>query len=187
MAGEVSTDREAVSPYFRDSLAQVGAYRDDVPRLAEPTIKKPFVRDAAGRRRAYSIVLGERRAEAMLYTIPCYDSEEYYSTWTQEQDDALIAKLGVVVDKLEKQGKLGPVARLMPTTTATSLRKGRETVVFDGPFAETKEQLLGFYVVECATLEEALEIAAELGRVSGSAGTFEVRPIASFHSGGATS
>ena len=53
----------------------------------------------------------------------------------------------------------------MPTTAATTLRKDREPpLVIDGPFAETKEQLLGFYVVDCATLEEALEIARELAR-----------------------
>ena len=120
----------------------------------------------------------------MLYAILCYDSEENYSAWTQAQDDELMARLGVVVEKLDKQGKLGPTARLMPTTTATSLRKGRETVVLDGPFAETKEQLLGFYVVECVSLEEALEIAGELGQASLTTGTFEVRPIRSLHAGG---
>ena len=119
----------------------------------------------------------------MLYAILCYDSEELYSTWTQAQDDALMARLRVVMDKLESQGRLGPCARLMPTTTATSLRKGRETMVYDGPFAETKEQLLGFYVVECATLEQALEVAAELGRASANSGTFEVRPLATFVAG----
>ena len=51
----------------------------------------------------------------------------------------------------------------MPTTAATTLRKGHEPLVIDGPFAETKEQLLGFYVVDCASLDEALEIARELG------------------------
>jgi len=121
----------------------------------------------------------------MLYAILCYDAEEFYSTWTQAQDDEMIARLGVVLEKLADEGKLGPVARLMPTTAATSLRKGRETVVTDGPFAETKEQLLGFYVVECASLDEALEIARELGRASSSGGTFELRPIASFRPGGA--
>ena len=69
-----------------------------------------------------------------------------------------MAKLAVVQDKLAKQGRLGPVARLLPTTAATTLRKDREPpLVIDGPFAETKEQLLGFYVVDCADLEEALD------------------------------
>jgi hypothetical protein len=119
----------------------------------------------------------------MLYAILCYDQEEVVSAWTKEQDDAVIAKLKVVQDKLTQQGRLGPVARLMPTTAATTLRKGQKPIVLDGPFAETKEQLLGFFVVECATLEDALAAARELGQASSSNGAYEVRPIAVFNPG----
>src|SRR5207253_2428345 len=80
----------------------------------------------------------------MLYAILCYDSEAVVGSWTKEQDDLAMSKLAVVQEKLAKEGRLGPVARLMPTTKARTLRKGRESVVLDGPFAETKEQLLGF-------------------------------------------
>ena len=69
------------------------------------------------------------------------------------------------------------MARLRPTTTATTIRKGRDSVVLDGPFAETKEQLLGFYMVECATLEEAVEVCRDLGAASGSHGAYEIRPV----------
>ncbi len=79
----------------------------------------------------------------MLYAILCYDSEAVVQSWTKEEDAVAIAKLDVVTDELARQGRLGPVARLMPTTTATTLRKGKENIVLDGPFAETKEQLLG--------------------------------------------
>ena len=106
----------------------------------------------------------------MQYAILCYDSEEVVCSWSKEQDDAAIAALGVVQQKLAKEGRLGPVARLMPTTTATTIRKGKESIVIDGPFAETKEQLLGFFIVDCATLEEAIETATELGQASSSAG-----------------
>lgn len=119
----------------------------------------------------------------MQYAILCYDSEEVVGSWTKEQDDAVIAKLEVVQDKLRKQGKLGPVARLMPTKTAKTLRKGRESLLIDGPFAETKEQLLGFFIVDCASFEEALEAARDLGRASSSAGAFEVRPLSLFNPG----
>jgi hypothetical protein len=116
----------------------------------------------------------------MLYAILCYDSEDVVGSWTKEQDAAVIAKLDVVQDKLRKEGRLGPVARLLPTTSATTVRKGRETVVMDGPFAETKEQLLGFYVVDCTSLEQAIETAKDLGVASSTNGCFEIRPLMIF-------
>jgi hypothetical protein len=119
----------------------------------------------------------------MLYAILCYDSEATVGAWTPEQDAAVMVKLDVVQQKLAEKRRLGPVARLMPTTAATTLRKGKEAVILDGPFAETKEQLLGFYVVECASLDEALETAKELGRASSSNGSFEVRPLRLFRPG----
>jgi hypothetical protein len=118
----------------------------------------------------------------MLYAILCYDQEEVVCAWSPEQDAAVIAKLEVVQDKLRRQGRLGPVARLMPTTAAATLKKAaREPVVMDGPFAETKEALLGFFVVECASLEQAIETAKELAQASSSAGSYEIRPLRVFH------
>jgi hypothetical protein len=119
----------------------------------------------------------------MLYAILCYDSEDVINSWSKAEDDAALAKLEVVKQSLARQGRLGPVARLLPTTAATTLRKGREPIVLDGPFAETKEQLLGFYVVECATLEDAIETAKELARASSSQGCYELRPLRLFHTG----
>ena len=113
----------------------------------------------------------------MLYAILCYDSEDVVGAWSKETDAVVMERLGAVQEKLAKQGRLGPVARLMPTTAATTVRKGSEPLVLDGPFAETKEQLLGFYVVDCDSLEEAIEVASDLGRASGSAGAHEVRPL----------
>src|SRR5918996_4950099 len=120
----------------------------------------------------------------MMYAILCYDSEEVVSAWTKEQDEAVIAELMKVQDKLARQGRLGPVARLMPTTAATTVRKAKEPLVIDGPFAETKEQLLGFFLVECESLEQAIEAAKEFARASISAGAFEIRPLRFFTSGG---
>ena len=119
----------------------------------------------------------------MLYAILCYDSEEAISAWTQEQDEEALAKLAVVEAQLRAQGKLGPVARLLPTRRATTLRKGSQPVILDGPFAETKEQLLGFFMVDCATLEEAQEAARDLARASSSQGAYEIRPVSIFHAG----
>ncbi len=71
---------------------------------------------------------------------------------------------------------------LEPTSTATSVRvRNGETTVTDGPFAETKEALGGFYLLECADLDEAIEMAAKIP--SAKYGTIEVRPIFDYSSG----
>jgi hypothetical protein len=112
----------------------------------------------------------------MLYAILCYDREDVVGSWSKEEDDRVMARLDGVCQDLERQGRLGPVARLMPTKAAATLRK-EAGMVIDGPFAETKEQLLGFYVVDCASREEALATAGDLARANPGAGSFEVRPI----------
>jgi hypothetical protein len=116
----------------------------------------------------------------MLYAILCYNSEKLVTSWTREEDDAVMARLAVVHDKLTLEGRLGPAVRLKPTATATTLLKDRSPpVVIDGPFAETKEQMLGFYVIDIETLEEGLEIARELTRAN-PGGAYELRPVALF-------
>ena len=116
----------------------------------------------------------------MLYAILCYNDEDAVFSWSKAQDDEVMAKLAVVHQKLAAQGKMGPTARLMPTTAATTLRKDREpAVVIDGPFAETKEQLLGFYVVDFENLEEALGYVRELGQAN-PGGAYEIRPLRLF-------
>jgi hypothetical protein len=119
----------------------------------------------------------------MLYAVLCYNSEETVFSWSKQEEEAVMARLVAVQEKMAKAGKLGPVARLMPTTTATTLRKDREPpLVIDGPFAETKEQLLGFYVVDCESLEEALDFVRELGAAN-PGGSYEIRPMALFRPG----
>ena len=119
----------------------------------------------------------------MLYAILCYDREDEVWSWPAEKNAAVMARLDVVQDRLRAEGRLGPVARLVPTTAAATLRKGAEAMVIDGPFAETKEQLLGFYVVDCATLNDAIAVARELGEAAGTAGAYELRPLALFRPG----
>ncbi|HVT09936.1 MAG TPA: YciI family protein [Polyangia bacterium] len=123
----------------------------------------------------------------MKYALLCYNAEEIVGSWSPHEDQSVMAKLGVINDRLIRENKMGPVARLMPSTAARTLRKAgtgrrleasdRPPMVVDGPFAETKEQLLGFFVVECADLDEALAIARELGEAN-PGGAYEVRPIA---------
>lgn len=113
----------------------------------------------------------------MLYALLCYNREDVVGMWSQEEDRAVMAHHAAVERRLAAAGKVGPVVRLMPTTTSTSVRAGRRLAVIDGPFAETKEQLLGFYVVDCASLEEAIEVATELVLEPG---VMEIRPIQHF-------
>lgn len=118
----------------------------------------------------------------MLYAILCYNDEATVEAWPKAKDDAVIAKRRTVTDKLAEQGKLGPILRLMNTTAATTVRYGAEPVVIDGPFAETKEQLLGLYVIDVASLDEAVEVARGMAGKNGDGGSgaFEIRPLRAF-------
>jgi hypothetical protein len=110
----------------------------------------------------------------MLYAVLCYNLENVVCAWSKEKDDAVMARHGAVMERYAARGQLGPVARLMPTTAAMTVRSGREPLVLDGPFAETKEQLLGFYLFDCDTLEEVIEAARELLEETGA---LEIRPV----------
>jgi hypothetical protein len=112
----------------------------------------------------------------MLYTLLCYNNEDVVWSWTKEEDDAVMARLSVVHEKLTREGKLGPSLRLLPTTAATTIR-GAQNLVIDGPFAETKEQLLGFYVIDVPDLDAALGVARELSAANPTS-CYEIRPIA---------
>lgn len=111
----------------------------------------------------------------MMYAVLCYNNEETVCGWTKEQDDAVMAQLSHVHDKWEKAGKLKPSIRLLPTSAATTLHKQKD-MIFDGPYAETKEALLGFYIIDVAGLEEGLAFARELA-VANPGGAYELRPI----------
>ncbi|MGI9384209.1 MAG: YciI family protein [Methyloligellaceae bacterium] len=111
----------------------------------------------------------------MLYSILIYGSEAMIETFTEADEAAVLEKHYALQSDLRAKGTLGPFGRLMPTTAAVTIRSEKSTpVVLDGPFAETKEQLLGFYLVECDTLEEAVETAK---RLSMGVGALEVRPV----------
>lgn len=122
----------------------------------------------------------------MLYAVLCYNSEEAVSAWSEEEEDKVMSDLAAVEKKYAAAGKLGPVARLMPTTAATTLRKAPgESFVIDGPFAETKEQFLGFFLVDVETLDEAIAFAKELAVANPGAGAYEIRPLRAFKPFGA--
>jgi hypothetical protein len=97
-----------------------------------------------------------------------------------------MADLRKVHQKLNRDGRLGPAARLGATKKARTLRGAGAGLVVDGPFAETKEQLLGFYVVDCASEDAAIEAARDLRRANPSA-VYEIRPVAVYLPGVAIS
>ena len=112
----------------------------------------------------------------MLYAILAYHEEHVVQSWSDEEDEALMVDLQEVTGRLTSEGRLGPAARLGATELAATLRGPGMGVVTDGPFAETKEQLLGFYVVDCASRDEAVQAARELKGKNPTA-VYEIRPI----------
>ncbi|TPL02068.1 MULTISPECIES: YciI family protein [unclassified Mesorhizobium] len=112
----------------------------------------------------------------MFYAVLAYHVEDTVQSWSPNEDAALMKDLLEVNDRLTREGKLGPAARLGATGEAVTLRGPGEGMVIDGPFAETKEQLLGLYVLDCANQDEAIAAARDLKRVNPSA-VYEIRPI----------
>jgi hypothetical protein len=120
----------------------------------------------------------------MLYAILAYHVETEVMSWTPAEDAALMTDLNEVHDRLTRQGQLGPAARLNTTGKARTLRGAGAGTVLDGPSAETKEQLLGFYILDCASEDAAIDAARDLRRVNPSA-VYEIRPISLYLSGAA--
>ena len=116
----------------------------------------------------------------MLYSILIYAPEDLVEAMSKEEEESHISRHLKVHEKLSAAGRLGPCVRLMPTTTAVQFRTSTTAHIVDGPFAETKEQLLGFYVVDCGSLEEAIEAAK--GMVD-EIGAMEIRPLRLFRPG----
>jgi hypothetical protein len=117
----------------------------------------------------------------MLYSILIYGPEELLLHMSPQEDAEAIARHEPLQRKLRAEGRLGPTMRLMPTTSATTLRADREPLIVDGPFAETKEQLLGLYVVECESLDAAIETARQIPQSCWR--TLEIRPVSYYQPG----
>ncbi|MCB9660573.1 MAG: YciI family protein [Sandaracinaceae bacterium] len=117
----------------------------------------------------------------MQYMLLIYSNEADVAKHTATQADAQ-AWMGAwfkYTDELKASGKLVAGDALQPTTTATSVRvRDGKTLSTDGPFAETKEQLGGYYLIDVANLDEAIAWAAKIP--SSPFGTVEVRPVMTF-------
>jgi hypothetical protein len=112
----------------------------------------------------------------MLYAILAYHVEEDVASWSPQEDAALMLDLDKVHDRLNQEGRMGPAARLGATKRACVLRGPGKGFVTDGPFTESKEQLLGFYVIDCADRDAAIAAARDLRQVNPSA-MYEIRPV----------
>jgi hypothetical protein len=112
----------------------------------------------------------------MRYALLICTNEGQDASLDEKEGQALFAKYGQFMEEMEGRGVLQGGERLRPTSDATTVRvRDDETLTTDGPFAETKEQIGGFYLVDCKDLDEAIEIAA---KIPGAAhGSVEVRPI----------
>jgi hypothetical protein len=112
----------------------------------------------------------------MRYALLIYASEQDWASQTEEQSQAQFQEYMAFTKDIVDRGILQSGEALQPTATATTVRvRDGERVTTDGPFAETKEQLGGFYVVEAKDLDEAVEIAARIPDVR--SGSIEIRPI----------
>jgi hypothetical protein len=112
----------------------------------------------------------------MRYLLLICGDETAGEAASPEESQATLAEYMAWGEEMGKRGLLQGGERLRPTTDATTVRvRDGETVTSDGPFAETKEQIGGFYTVDCKNLDEAIEVAAKIPGAR--TGTIEVRPI----------
>jgi hypothetical protein len=113
----------------------------------------------------------------MEYMLMCCIDEALWDRLPDAEKGAVMEEYGALIDALDASGRLRATAKLQPSAAGTTVRERHgKTVVTDGPFAETKEQLGGYHVVECRNRDEAMAIAARIPtlRVGGS---IEVRPL----------
>jgi hypothetical protein len=105
-----------------------------------------------------------------------YDDEQLWQGFSEDERNGLMGEYGGFTQAIRESGNFVEGAPLQPTPTATTVRlRDGETLVTDGPFAETKEQLGGYYLIEAENADEALEIAARVP--SARYGSIEVRPV----------
>jgi hypothetical protein len=113
----------------------------------------------------------------MQYLLMCCFDEKRWDDIPEAQRAGIMQQYGELIQDLAKSGRYLAGARLKGTAAATTVRaKNGRPVITDGPFAETKEQMGGYHLVECEDLNEALAIAARIPTLA-AGGTVEVRPL----------
>jgi hypothetical protein len=115
----------------------------------------------------------------MQYLLMIYDEEKLWTTMSESERGKLMGDYGTFTKELAQSGKMKAGDALQPTSTATTVRvRDGKTVVTHGPFAETREQLGGYYLVDAKDLDDATAIAAKIP--SARFGSIEIRPIQVF-------
>jgi hypothetical protein len=115
----------------------------------------------------------------MKYLCLIYDEESKMGAMSKEESDAFMGEYFTFSKSVADSGHMLAGEALQPVHTATTLRvRNGKLVTTDGPFAETKEQLGGFYMIEAKDLNEAIQVAARIPSVQ--TGSIEVRPVMSF-------
>jgi hypothetical protein len=116
----------------------------------------------------------------MRYMFLVYSRERDFAEASAEDREQVKAGHWAVMDETKRRGVFEAGAPLQSTATATTIRKGNgKPLVLDGPFAETKEQLAGYYILDCENLDEAIEWAKKIPTAcKGDEGCIEIRPIA---------
>ena len=116
----------------------------------------------------------------MQYLLLIYDDERIWADLPKEESDKLFGEYMQFTAEHKQSGKVKAGEALQPVSTATTVRvRGGKTQTTDGPFAETKEQLGGFYLIEANDLDEAVKIAAKIP--SARLGSIEIRPVVNFN------
>jgi hypothetical protein len=114
----------------------------------------------------------------MRYVMLICSPEQNFEAFSAEEQDTGVAEYMAFGEEMGKRGVLTGGERLRPSSDATTVRVSNgDVVTTDGPFAETKEQIGGFYLVDCKDLDEAIEIASKIPSAKGGYGSVEVRPI----------
>jgi hypothetical protein len=115
----------------------------------------------------------------MKYLCLIYDDEKNMATMTKAQSDAFMGEYNTFTQDIQKSGHMIAGEALLPVNTATTVRvRNGKLSTTDGPFAETKEQLGGFYMIDARDLNEAIQVASRIP--SAKTGSIEVRPIMVF-------
>ena len=115
----------------------------------------------------------------MRYMLLIYSNERSMEALSPEEEGRIKAEHWAVMEETSRRGIFKGADPLQPTSTATTVRaQSGKVLVTDGPFAETKEQLAGYYILDCKDLDEALEWAAKIPTACAEgSGCVEVRPI----------